>query len=146
LPVVRKSSGKKQVFDRNKILAGLKLACRKRPIETEQLDDIVRQVEQWAETRGEHELSSVEIGDRIMHHLYALDQVAFVRFVSVYRSFTTVQEFEELLGEMQKAEQINSEGQRTLFEFGARGQIIAKEPEPRPRPKRAREEPEPTSS
>ena len=125
LPVVRKRDGHKQPFDRNKILAGLKLACRKRPVNSTQLDDIVRQVEQWAETRGEGELRSVEIGERIMHHLYTLDQVAFVRFVSVYRSFNTVQEFEQLLREMQKAETINIEGQRTLFEFDDRGQVVA---------------------
>ena len=131
LPVVVKREGHKQPFDRDKILAGLKLACRKRPVNSGQLEDIVRQVAQWAETRGDGELRSIEIGERIMHHLYALDQVAFVRFVSVYRSFDTVSEFELLLREMEKAEKINIEGQRTLFEFDKRGQVVAaREPEP----------------
>jgi hypothetical protein len=52
----------------------------------------------------------------MMHHLYQLDQVAYVRFVSVYRSFTTIEEFERLLHEMAKAERVDVEGQRTLFE------------------------------
>ena len=73
------------------------------------------QIETWASTRGERELRSEDLGERIMHHLYVLDQVAYVRFVSVYRSFESIEEFEHLLREMQKAERVNIEGQRTLF-------------------------------
>ncbi len=123
LPMVLKRSGGRQAFDRNKILAGLKLAVRKRPVEDEQLENIVASVELWAATRGEREIHAEEIGERIMHHLHALDAVAYVRFVSVYRSFDSVQAFAHLLHEMEKAAHTSPEGQRTLFEIDARGHI-----------------------
>ena len=123
LPMVLKRSGGKQAFDRNKILAGLKLAVRKRPVEDEQLEHVVASVELWAATRGEREIHAEEIGERIMQHLHALDPVAYVRFVSVYRSFDSVQAFAHLLHEMEKAAQSSPEGQRTLFEIDARGHI-----------------------
>lgn len=119
LPVVVKRSGTRQPFDRNKLLAGLKLACRKRPVKPEQLEGIVAGVEQWAFTRGDREIHAAEIGERTMHYLHAVDPVAYVRFVSVYRSFESVEEFERLLHEMEKAEQVDPVGQRTLFEAAA---------------------------
>jgi transcriptional repressor NrdR len=125
LPVVVKRGGAKQAFDRQKLLAGLKSACRKRPVEDDALDAIVGQVEQWAATRGEKEIQAEEIGERVMQHLHALDAVAYVRFVSVYRSFASVQEFAHLLQEMEKAAAVSPEGQRTLFEVDARGQYHA---------------------
>jgi transcriptional repressor NrdR len=115
LPTVIKRDGSKQPFDRHKLLEGLRLACRKRPIRPDQLENIVAQIEQWASTRGDRELHSRQIGDRIMHHLHDLDQVAYVRFASVYRSFDTVEQFENLLREMEKAEKVDPAGQRTLF-------------------------------
>jgi transcriptional repressor NrdR len=115
LPMVQKRTGERQPFDRAKIRRGLDIACRKRGIPSDSLDRLVTQIETWASTRGEREVSSEALGDRIMHHLYAVDQVAYVRFVSVYRSFETIAEFEHLLREMQKAERVNVEGQRTLF-------------------------------
>ena len=93
LPTVIKRDGSKQPFDRHKLLEGLRLACRKRPIRPEQLENIVAQIEQWASTRGDRELHSRQIGDRVMHHLHDLDQVAYVRFASVYRMFDNVEEF-----------------------------------------------------
>ena len=119
LPLVVKRDGSKQTFDRKKILLGLELACRKRPIRREHLEAIVQQLEQWSATRGDREIHAAEIGERIMHHLHELDQVAYVRFVSVYRSFHTVEEFEHLLHEMEKAEAVDPAGQRTLFEAAA---------------------------
>lgn len=115
LPMVLKRTGDRQPFDRTKIRRGLDIACRKRGIPSEALDRLVTQIETWASTRGEREVTSEALGERIMHHLYAVDQVAYVRFVSVYRSFETIAEFEHLLREMQKAERVNIEGQRTLF-------------------------------
>lgn len=115
LPVVIKRGGERQPFDRAKIRRGLEIACRKRGVAAEALDRIVQQIETWAATKGDREVSSEAIGDRIMHHLYALDPVAYVRFVSVYRSFESIAEFEHLLREMQKAERVDIEGQRTLF-------------------------------
>jgi transcriptional repressor NrdR len=116
VPMVLKRGGTKEPFDRAKILRGLELACRKRPVKPEQLEAIVSAIEQWSATRGDREIPAAELGERIMHHLHELDQVAYVRFVSVYRSFDTVEEFERLLMEMEKAEHVDTVGQRTLFE------------------------------
>ena len=130
MPVVLKRSGARQSFDRQKILSGLVTACRKRPISEAHLEEIVQSVELWAATRGDKEILAEEIGVRIMHHLYVIDQVAYVRFVSVYRSFETVQEFERLLIEMEKAEHVSVDGQRNLFEFDKAGRAVgASDPE-----------------
>lgn len=114
--MIVKRDGSKQAFDRGKLLRGLQLACRKRGVRREQLDAVVQQVEQWSSTRGDREIHAAELGERVMHHLYELDEVAYVRFVSVYRSFESVAEFAGLLREMEKAEKVDPEGQRTLFE------------------------------
>ncbi len=127
VPVVHKRDGKKQPFDRNKVLVGLKLACRKRPVSDAKLEEIATQVEQWSATRSEGELTSSSIGERVMHHLYGLDEVAYVRFASVYRRFDSVDGFEQLLRDSAKSERVSLEGQRTLFE-----------PEPAPPSKRRR--------
>lgn len=119
LPIVIKRAGSRQPFDRIKLLEGLKHACRKRPVKPEQLETIVAQIEQWAGTRGDREVHATEIGERAMHYLHDIDPVAYVRFVSVYRSFESVEEFERLLHEMEKAERVDPEGQRTLFEAAA---------------------------
>jgi len=119
LPIVIKRGGGRQPFDRNKLLMGLKLACRKRPVKNEQLEAIVAQIEQWAFTRGDREVHAAEIGEQTMHYLHELDPVAYVRFASVYRSFESVEEFERLLREMEKAERVDTAGQRTLFEAAA---------------------------
>ncbi|HET6583494.1 MAG TPA: transcriptional regulator NrdR [Nannocystaceae bacterium] len=129
LPVVIKRGGTRQPFDRNKLLFGLKLACRKRPVRSEQLEIIVAHIEQWAFTRGDREVHAAEIGERTMHYLHELDPVAYVRFASVYRSFESVEEFEKLLQEMEKAERVDPVGQRTLFEAAAeRTRDSAREP------------------
>lgn len=123
LPVVVKTSGARQAFDRGKILSALQLAGRKRPLDEEQLEAIVAAVELWAATRGEKEIRADEIGDRVMHLLRPLDPVAYVRLAAYVRSFETVDEFARLLRELEKASQVSPEGQRTLFEIDARGQI-----------------------
>lgn len=113
--MVVKRRGTKQPFDAGKLMLGLEHATRKRPVTREQLERVVQQVEQWFSTRGKPEIRSDEIGERVMHHLHQLDEVAYVRFVSVYRSFESVEEFERLLHEMEKAEAVETTGQRPLF-------------------------------
>lgn len=122
LPLVIKRDGSKQPFDREKMMRGLEAACRKRPVKRDRLEHVVQTVEQWSATRGDREILASEIGERIMHHLHQIDEVAYVRFVSVYRSFESVAEFERLLHEMEKAEKVDPEGQRTLFELAAEQQ------------------------
>ena len=106
LPLVIKKDGRREAFDRAKILAGLHKACEKRPIGVEILEKLVDRVEQRLEEGGEREVPSQEIGEQIMEELQKLDEVAYVRFASVYRSFKDVNEFmnevKELLGKGQK--------------------------------------------
>jgi len=106
LPLVIKKDGRREAFDRGKILAGLHKACEKRPISVEILEKLVDRVEQRLEEAGEREVYSREIGEQIMRELQSLDEVAYVRFASVYRSFKDVNEFmsevKELLGKGQK--------------------------------------------
>lgn len=116
LPSVLKRDGTRQTFDRKKLIRGLQLACRKRPVSDDQIERIVQAIERWAATRGDRDVPADHVGERVMHHLHELDAVAYVRFVSVYQSFETVEEFERLLKEMEKAERVNVEGQRTLFD------------------------------
>ena len=92
-PVVVKKDGRRENFDRNKILAGLRRACEKRPIPLEKLDTIVDDIQRELELRHEKEFNSHEIGELVMQKLYALDEVAYVRFASVYRQFKDVQAF-----------------------------------------------------
>ncbi|MDI6754047.1 MAG: transcriptional regulator NrdR [Thermodesulfobacteriota bacterium] len=106
MPLVIKKDGRRQTFDRGKILAGLHRACEKRPISVETLEKMVERIEQRLEEAGEREVHSREIGEQIMHELQNLDEVAYVRFASVYRSFKDVNEFmnevKELLEKGQK--------------------------------------------
>lgn len=116
LPSVVKRDGSREPFDRNKLLRGLQIACRKRPVKGQTLEEVVRAVEQWATTRGDRDIPAEEIGIRVMDHLHDLDEVAYVRFVSVHHSFNSIEEFESLLREMEKAQRVDIEGQRRLFE------------------------------
>lgn len=107
LPLVIKKDGRRENFDRNKILVGLHKACEKRPISVEVLEKLVDRIEQKLQEGGEREIPSQAIGEKIMQELQSLDQVAYVRFASVYRSFKDVNEFmnevKELLEKGQKA-------------------------------------------
>lgn len=126
-PVVLKRGGGKQAFDRNKILGALQQVCRKRPVDEERLEVLVGAVELWAATRGEKEIRAEEISERLIGLLRPLDPVAHVRFVSNYGEYQSVEAFVHLLGELEKAAHTSPEGQRTLFEIDARGQILLSE-------------------
>ena len=106
LPLVIKKDGRRETFDRGKILAGLQRACEKRPISVEVLEKMIDRIEQRLQDAGEREVHSREIGEQIMQQLQNLDEVAYVRFASVYRSFKDVNEFmnevKELLEKGQK--------------------------------------------
>lgn len=92
-PLVVKKDGRREVFDRQKIINGLKLACQKRPVSAEQVDQLVETVERRLQEMGEREVSSSVIGELVMKLLHDLDAVAYVRFASVYRSFQDIGEF-----------------------------------------------------
>ncbi len=92
-PLVIKKDGRREAFDREKLLLGLKKACEKRPVSVEQLDAIISTIEKKLQESGEKEIASTMIGEEVMRQLPALDEVAYVRFASVYRSFRDIAEF-----------------------------------------------------
>jgi transcriptional repressor NrdR len=100
VPVVIKKDGRREPFDRMKILNGLKKACEKRPVSVETLQKIVDTIEKKAMDTGESEIMSAWIGEEVMNHLRELDKVAYVRFASVYREFRDVKEFLEEIGRL----------------------------------------------
>lgn len=93
LPQVVKKDGSREPFDRRKILAGLRRACEKRPVSGDALDRIVDTVERQVVELGAHEVESRVVGEKVMLVLRDVDQVAYVRFASVYRSFKDIHEF-----------------------------------------------------
>jgi transcriptional repressor NrdR len=93
LPMVVKKDGRREQFDRQKILSGIKKACEKRPISMESIDKLVENVEQACQEVQAEEISSTLIGEKIMNELKMFDGVAYVRFASVYRQFRDVGEF-----------------------------------------------------
>src|SRR5262245_52963275 len=93
LPIVVKKDGRRQAFDRAKIVSGLTRACEKRPVSTDTIETLVSQIERTIMERGETEVTSREIGEAVIGALHDLDAVAYVRFASVYREFRDVHEF-----------------------------------------------------
>lgn len=93
LPQVVKRDGRRESFDRSKILNGIAKACEKRPISVGQIEKVVSRIEYNLMERGDREVKSTEIGEMIMEELRALDEVAYVRFASVYRQFRDINEF-----------------------------------------------------
>jgi len=91
--VVIKNNGNREPFDRQKLLRGIRISCAKRPIPTEKLDDLVDEIKHDLESKGEREISSHEIGELVMLKLKKIDDVAYVRFASVYRKFGDKSEF-----------------------------------------------------
>lgn len=93
LPVVVKKDGRRESFDRTKILSGLKKACEKRPISTATIEDVTDRIEKRIQEMGESEIESRVVGEEVMKELHQLDQVAYVRFASVYREFKDIDQF-----------------------------------------------------
>ena len=100
LPMVAKKDGRREQFDRAKVLEGLRLACNKRPVSAEQLEELVDGIERKLQETGEKEVNSSVIGEAVMRDLHKLDEVAYVRFASVYRSFKDLGEFMSELKEL----------------------------------------------
>ncbi len=97
LPVVVKKDGRREPFDRMKIIAGIKKACEKRPISMDAIETMVDNVEQACQQYQGKEIPSSMVGEKVMKELQRLDGVAYVRFASVYRQFRDVGEFMEEL-------------------------------------------------
>jgi len=93
LPVVVKKDGRRESFDRAKILAGLKKACEKRPISIATIEAVADRIEKRVQEMGETEIQSRTVGEEVMRELHQLDQIAYVRFASVYREFKDIDQF-----------------------------------------------------
>jgi len=96
-PAIIKKDGRRESFSPEKVFKGLQAATQKRPISRAQLDSIVEKISNWLLHRTDSEISSQMIGQKVMSELKRLDDVAYIRFASVYRSFRDVQEFVETL-------------------------------------------------
>jgi transcriptional repressor NrdR len=93
LPSVVKRDGRRELFDRRKIVSGLRVACSKRPVSEDEIDAIAESIERQVQETGEREISYKDIGEKVMERLRLLDQVAYVRFASVYRHFRDLEDF-----------------------------------------------------
>ncbi|HYU16792.1 MAG TPA: transcriptional regulator NrdR [Candidatus Acidoferrum sp.] len=103
LPMVIKADGRREPFDRNKIVTGLKRAVAKRPVSTAALEELAEEVEREIADLGQAEVQAQQIGERVLPRLRQLDEVSYVRFASIYRDFRDIEEFARELGEVVKA-------------------------------------------
>ncbi len=105
LPMVVKRDGRREPFDRQKLRSSILKACEKRSVGVQAVDDVVADIEARLHDRAEKEISSLELGDLVMEHLQKLDQVAYVRFASVYRQFKDIAQFmDEVKGLLKEGE------------------------------------------
>ncbi|TXC74181.1 transcriptional repressor NrdR [Sphingorhabdus soli] len=99
--MILKSEGRRELFDRDKLLHSVSIACRKRPIDGERIERLVSSIQRRLETSGDSEIESARIGEMVMDGLKGLDSVAYIRFASVYKDFTEAKDFEEFAGNIQ---------------------------------------------
>ena len=111
--MVIKQDGRREPFDRDKILRGIQIACAKRPIQTESIEELVSGIESELYHRGSREVTSREIGEMVMQNLRRLDEVAYIRFATIYRRFADVEdladEIEVLLERRQLEESLRAQ-------------------------------------
>jgi len=97
---VVKKDGRREQWNRDKVLSGLRRACEKRPVSDAQMDEVVSTLERELFSRGENEVVSTLVGEKLMEALKVLDKVAYIRFASVYRSFRDVESFQAELSDL----------------------------------------------
>lgn len=102
LPRVIKRDGAREPFDENKLRAGMLRALEKRPVGSDAIEEAISRIKKDLTTKGEREISTHELGEKVMKELSVLDHVAFVRFASVYRSFEDVSEFTEMIEHLKR--------------------------------------------
>ena len=105
LPTVVKKDGRREAFDRKKIVQALSIACNKRPISAEQIENVADSIEREIQDADAREVPSAQLGERVMARLRGMDDVAYVRFASVYRSFRDISEFAAELGRLRDDQQ-----------------------------------------
>ena len=106
LPQIQKKDGRREPFDRSKVIAGIKKACEKRPVSVDTIERLVDRLETRLQESGEREVPSTVIGEWVMNELHDTDEVAYVRFASVYRSFKDINEFMSELQDLLRSEQV----------------------------------------
>lgn len=104
--IVIKNDGTRELFNRTKLLGGLYRACEKTPVTGLQLDSVINTIEQELYACGEQEISSARVGELVMDQLARLNEVAYVRFASVYRRFTDIASFERTLSQVKQGKHI----------------------------------------
>ena len=109
--VVIKRNGRRVPFDRDKLMRSLSIALRKRPVEPERVEEMVTKIVRDLESIGESEITSETVGEAVMEHLRNLDDVAYVRFASVYRNFREPKDFEQALAELSGEDEPNPQSQ-----------------------------------
>jgi transcriptional repressor NrdR len=100
---VLKSEDRREPFERDKLIRSVSVACRKRPVDQAQIEQLVSGIQRQLETSGDGEIPSSRIGELVMEGLKALDTVAYIRFASVYKDFTEARDFEEFAGTVTEA-------------------------------------------
>jgi len=100
IPMVVKKDGRREQFDRDKLKSGVLKACQKRPVSVDDVERFLDELERQIQEQGEREIPSQLLGERVMDYLHDLDDVAYVRFASVYRSFKDLKEFMSELQEL----------------------------------------------
>jgi transcriptional repressor NrdR len=113
---VRKTSGAIEPYDRHKLFRSIRIACAKRPVSLAEIEDIVDSIEESIEASDDREVGSEAIGELVMRHLQGADQVAYVRFASVYRNFQDTTEFMEEVRELVTRARYRARGQQELFD------------------------------
>jgi transcriptional repressor NrdR len=111
LPVVVKKGGVREPFEREKVLHGVRLACNKRPVAIDRIERFIDELERELIEGEAKEVSSQEIGERVMRKLRELDEVAYVRFASVYRSFRDIDEFRSEIEKVARARMLTREAE-----------------------------------
>jgi transcriptional repressor NrdR len=101
-PTIVKKDGRRIEYDRSKILGSLRLALRKRPVSTEQVDSAVERIEEQLLSKAQREVASNRLGELVMRELKKLDTVAYIRFASVYRSFEDIDDFRAMVDEVRR--------------------------------------------
>ena len=93
LPMVVKKDSRREIFDSNKLKSGILVACRKRPVSADQIDEMIERIENHLHANFSKEVPSSEVGKLVMKELKEIDKVAYIRFVSVYREFSDIKQF-----------------------------------------------------
>ncbi len=136
VPRIIKNDGNRQPFDEERLRRGFLRALEKRPVETESIDAAVERIRHRLITRGEREVPSRELGEWVMDELRNLDEVAYIRFASVYRSFQDVNAFREMVERMEKDTLLGSNESQLQLLTGEDGDPLRKGQQQRERRKR----------